>query len=111
LLAGYDFTRNNEGADEKGDVNQSTAAVLDGAQPCVVNQSTAAVLDQSTAAVLDDSQNVAFGHGTMVAGIIHLVAPRALILPLKAFKVDGSGYVSDVIRAVYRASQQHVQVI
>jgi hypothetical protein len=27
-----------------------------------------------------------------VAGVIHLVAPQARILPLKAFRVDGSGY-------------------
>ena len=32
-----------------------------------------------------------FGHGTMVAGIIHLVAPTAKILPLKAFRADGTG--------------------
>src|SRR5205823_11043507 len=34
---------------------------------------------------------------------VHLVAPRARIMPLKAFKADGSGYASDVLRAIYYA--------
>jgi len=76
-----------------------------------VNQSTAAVVDQSTAAVVDGSQTTAFGHGTMVAGIVHLVAPQAWILPLKAFNADGSGYTSDVIRAVYRAVNANANVL
>ena len=111
LLPGYDFTRNRESADEKGDIQQSTAAVVDGVQPAWVNQSTAAVVDQSTAAVVDGSQYTAFGHGTMVAGIVHLVAPRAWILPLKAFDAEGRGYTSDVIRAVYRAVNANARVL
>jgi subtilisin family serine protease len=111
VLTGYDFTRNRESADEKGDIQQSTAAVVDGVSPAWVNQSTAAVVDQSTAAVVDDTKYAGFGHGTMVAGVIHLVAPKALILPLKAFGADGSGYTSDVIRAVYRAVNQNAKVM
>ena len=110
-MPGYDFTRNRDSADEKGDIQQSTAAVVDGVAPAWVNQSTAAVVDQSTAAVVDGSQYDAFGHGTMVAGIIHLVAPKASILPLKAFNADGSGYTSDVIRAVYRAANANARVL
>ena len=111
LLPGYDFTRNKDSAEEKGDVQQSTAAVVDGVGPAWVSQSTAAVVDQSTAAVVDTSRYTAFGHGTMVAGVIHLVAPRAMILPLKAFKADGSGYTSDVIRAIYRAVNANAKVL
>ena len=111
LVPGYDFTHNNNGADEKGDVNQSTIAVLDNAQPGYVNQSTIAVLDQSTIAVLDDQKYVAFGHGTMTAGVVHLVAPTAKIMPLKAFGADGSGYVSDVMRAIYWAQKNGATVI
>jgi len=111
LLPGYDFTRNRDGADERGDITQSTAAVVDGSSGAWVNQSTAALVDQSTAAVVDGSGYGAFGHGTMVAGVIHLVAPRAYILPLKAFNADGSGYTSDVIRAVYRAVNANARVL
>ena len=105
LVPGYDFTRNREGGAEQGDISQSTMAVLDG-KPGFVNQSTMAVLDQSTMAVLDGPEYAAFGHGTIVAGVIHLAAPRAKILPLKAFRADGSGYASDVLRAIYMASNQ-----
>jgi hypothetical protein len=76
-----------------------------------VNQSTAAVLDQSTAAVLDGSQYAAFGHGTMVMGIIHLVAPTAQLLPLKAFHSDGTASLSDILRAIYYAVQNSANVI
>jgi subtilisin family serine protease len=113
LVPGYNFVNNTSNADEKADVNQSSAAVLDGgsAEPTYVNSSTIAVLNQSSAAVLDGGQYNSFGHGTMTAGIVHLVAPTAKIMPLKAFSADGSGYVSNIIQAVYYASQHHVQVI
>ncbi len=111
LLAGYDFTRNRDGGSERSDLSQSTMAVLDGAQPGWVNQSTMAILDQSTMAVLDGSEYAGFGHGTMVAGIVHLVAPEAKILPLKAFRADGSGASSDVLRAIYVAVNQGAKVL
>jgi len=71
----------------------------------MVNQSTAAVLDPWSGANFSQPQYAAFGHGTMVAGIVHLVAPTARIMPLKAFRADGSGYLSDVLRAIYFATQ------
>jgi subtilisin family serine protease len=70
-----------------------------------------AVLDQSTMAVLDGPEYAAFGHGTIVAGVIHLAAPRAKILPIKAFRADGSGYLSDVLRALYYASNKNAKVV
>lgn len=109
LLQGYDFTRNQPGGSEMNDLasgfpTPSCTTTCSG--PAQVNQSTAAVLDQSTAAVLDTNQYAAFGHGTMVMGIIHLVAPTAELLPLKAFKSDGTGNLSDILRAIYYAVQQ-----
>jgi subtilisin family serine protease len=112
LLPGYDFTRNREGAAEQGDISQSTMAILDQGQPGFVNQSTMAILDQSTMAILDGrAEYSAFGHGTIVAGVIHLAAPRAKILPIKAFRADGSGYLSDVLRSLYYASNKNAKVI
>jgi subtilisin family serine protease len=110
LLVGYDFTRNQSGGSEMSDVSQSTVAVLDG-ESAQVSQSTVAVLDQSTVAVLDGPQYAAFGHGTMTAGIIHLVAPQAKILPLKSFQADGTGYNSDILRAIYYAVGHGAKVI
>ena len=111
LLAGYDYTRDRAGASERGDISQSTVAVVDGVSPAWVNQSTVAVVDQSTVAVVDDGAHQGFGHGTMVAGVVHLTAPEASILPLKAFNADGSGYASDVLRAVYAAVKANAKVI
>jgi thermitase len=112
LVPGYDFTRNTQGAaSENADINQSTVAVVDGVPPNYVNNYAAAVVDQSTVAVVDNSQYFAFGHGTMVSGIIHLVAPRAMIMPLKAFTANGSGYTSDILRAVYWATRYGARVI
>ena len=114
LLTGYDFTRNQSGGSEMSDVSQSTVAVLDGngTEAAQVSQSTVAVLDQSTVAVLDGNpQYSAFGHGTMTAGIIHLVAPQAKIMPLKAFSSNGSAYNSDILRAIYYAANNNAKVI
>lgn len=139
LLPGYDFTRDQPGASEWSDLVQSTAAILD-AQRCdtyeatasdgTVTQSTAAILDsgcvpgllnQSTAAILDDESSSllaagppvppSFGHGTMVAGLIHAVAPRARILPLKAFRADGTGRSSDIAQAIYYAVMSGARVL
>jgi len=112
LVNGYDFTRNQNGGSEMSDVSQSTVAVLDGTATAQVSQSTVAVLDQSTVAVLDGNPDyAAFGHGTMTAGIIHLVAPQAKIMPLKSFQSDGTGYNSDVLRAIYYAVGHGAKVI
>ncbi len=120
LLAGYDFTRNQTGASELNDLTPTDfpayppppCSSTSCPSPATVNQSTAAVLDQSTAAVLDGKlQYAAFGHGTMVLGVIHLVAPTAQLLPLKAFHSDGTGNLSDILRAIYYAVQNNANVI
>jgi len=124
LLPGYDFTRNQAGGSELNDLSPSCpfgAVSPCSPPPCTsatcpsavqVNQSSAAVLDQSSAAVLDqNSQYAAFGHGTMVMGIIHLVAPTAQLLPLKAFSSSGTANLSDILRAIYYAGQNGANVI
>jgi subtilase family protein len=109
LTHGYDFTRNTSGGCERADVAQASASVLDEVHP--VNASTMAGVDQASASVLDDESRAAFGHGTMVAGVIHLVAPTARIMPLKAFDASGAGYTSNIVRALYYASIFNAKVI
>ena len=114
LLSGYDFTRNQPGASEWLDVPQLQNTETEGSDnqdPVIVQQSSAAVLDQSSAAVLDGGPYSAFGHGTMTTGLVHLVAPRAKILPLKAFTSDGTGYLSNIIAALYYAVQHKANVV
>jgi len=110
LLPGYDFTRNQPGGSEMTDYTGSPPPP-NTANVAQVNQSTAAVLDQSTAAVLDTPQYSAFGHGTMVMGVIHLVAPGAQLLPLKAFSSNGNGNLSDILHAVYYGVQSGANII
>ncbi len=104
LLQGYDFTRNQPGASEWLDVTGMQSGYTDtniqNQQPAYVQQSTAAVLDQSTAAVLD---------GTPY--LVHLVAPKAKILPLKAFSANGTGYIANIIAALYYAVQNKANVV
>src|SRR2546421_104176 len=116
LLQGYDFTRNQPGGSELNDTSPCPFMTCPpppcpNCSPAKVNQSTAAVLDQSTAAVLDGTPYAAFGHGTMVMGIIHLVAPTAQLLPLKAFHSDGTAALSDILRAIYYGVQNRANVI
>jgi Subtilase family len=120
---GYDFTRNQPGGSELNDLSScpfpSTSPCAPPpctpttcSSPAQVNQSSAAILDQSSAAILDGNpQYKAFGHGTMVMGIIHLVAPTAQLMPLKAFHSDGTASLSDILRAIYYGVQNSAKVI
>jgi subtilisin family serine protease len=113
LLPGYDFTRNQPGASEFLDVPQlqNQDNLSEPQQPVLVQQSSAAILDQSSAAILDGGPYAAFGHGTMTTGLVHLVAPHAKILPLKAFTSDGTGYLSNIVAALYYAVQHQANVV
>ncbi len=111
IVPGYDFVNGKPGpASETGNVQQSTAAVLDGG-PAFINQSTAAVLDDTLLRALGLQGAAAVGHGTMVAGIVHMVAPTAKIMSLRAFDSDGAGYLSDILSAIYWGSQHSAKVL
>lgn len=109
LVNGYDFTRNVSGGSEMSDVQASPN--LTQAQSATLSQRTVAVLDQRTVAVLDGGSYSDFGHGTMTAGIVHLVAPQAKIMPLKAFSANGNAYDSDILRAIYYAVSHGANVM
>jgi subtilisin family serine protease len=111
LVPGYDFTRNTQGGSEMPDITQSVSPVVNGVPPNSVSSYAEAVLDESTVSVVDNQQYAAFGHGTMVSGVIHLVAPTAQIMPLKAFQASGYGYTSDILRAIYWAVRYGARVI
>ena len=126
VVPGFDFTRDIPGGSELADLDpaiaaqlqQSTSGILDAQSTLIVNPATVAILSQSTSGILDqstsgilDSSLSDFGHGTMVAGIVHLVAPTAKIMPLKAFNADGTSNLSDIIRAIYFAADNGASVI
>lgn len=126
LVQGYDFTRDTPGFSELADLDPSVAArlqqsstsILDAQNTLQLNSSAVAILNQSSTSILDQSSTsildgslAEFGHGTMTAGIVHLVAPTARIMPLKAFRADGSSNLSDIIRAIYYAANNGANVI
>ena len=115
LLPGYDFTRNQPGASEWLDMPQlnspTSTEKTSSQQSGVVQQQSAAILDQQSAAILDGQPCGAFGHGTMTSGVVHLVAPHAKILPLKAFSSNGTGYLSNIIAALYYALQHNANAV
>jgi subtilisin family serine protease len=114
LLPGYDFTRNQPSGSEMNDLPAGTPdpeISCPNCSPAQVNQYCVAMVDQHSVAMVDGTPYAAFGHGTMVAGVLHLVAPTSWLLPLKAFHADGTGYLSDVLRAVYYAVSNGATVI
>lgn len=51
------------------------------------------------------------GHGTHIAGIVHLLAPDAMILPLRVLDSDGRGDSFVIAEAILYAAEQGAQVI
>lgn len=121
LVPGYDFVNNIAGSgSELVDLTQTDQTVLSNSssnpatkgQQAKVNQSSVAILDQSTLSQLNtQTLPAAFGHGTMVAGVIHLMAPGAKIMPLKAFRGDGTANLSAILDAIYYAADHGANII
>ena len=127
LTPGWDFVHNWPLGQEMADLNQETTPILDqettpildqettpildGGSAIILQQETTPILDQETTPILDGRKYPAYGHGTMVAGLIHLIAPDAKIMPLRAFGADGSATVSQIVAAIYFAVDRKVDVI
>jgi subtilisin family serine protease len=120
LVPGYDFVNDAPGSGSEWDgIDSTTTAILDHSPvsildhvPVSVNQSTLLIVHPDTASALATAQlPAAFGHGTMVAGLVHLVAPGAKIMPLRAFQADGTSRIFDIVRAIYYAVDNGARVI
>jgi subtilisin family serine protease len=127
LVAGWDFVNNLPLGQEQADINgggtpslaqettpildQETTPILDGGTAIILSQETTPILDQETTPILDGTKYPAYGHGTMVAGLIHLVAPDAKIMPLRAFGANGAATISQIVAAVHYAVDHKVDVI
>ncbi|HKD80498.1 MAG TPA: S8 family serine peptidase [Candidatus Angelobacter sp.] len=118
LVPGYNFVNESASPSELNDLDpavaaalaQSTSGILDGGNLVQLNAFTVAILTQSTSGILDGPPS-AFGHGTMTAGLVHLFAPNAKIMPLKAFAGDGSSDLFNIVRAIYYATDHGANVI
>ncbi len=118
LVSGFNFITNVADPSELVDLSpdmtaalaQSSTSILDGQNLVQMNSSTMAILSQSSTSILDGPPGE-FGHGTMTAGLVHLVAPGAQIMSLKAFAGDGSSDLFNIVRAIYYAVDNGANVI
>jgi subtilisin family serine protease len=124
IVPGYDFIRQTAGVPNEwldltpDQLNALAASAITPTQQktvaATVSTSAVPILDQSTVVILDGGGNglpSEFGHGTMVAGLIHLVAPGVKILPLKAFGADGTATLANVVSAIKVAADHGANVI
>jgi subtilisin family serine protease len=119
LVPGYDFVRNIAGPpSEFDDLDAETRSILSPYTTAILdtfgetNPYTTAILDQFTASRLDPRKLPPhFGHGTMVAGLIRLVAPGARIMPLKPFGADGKAKLFHLLESIYYAVDNGAKVI
>lgn len=94
-------------------LNGSVAAILEGSVAAILEGSSAAILEGSSAAILENGGGLGkgFGHGTMVAGLIHLVAPTAELMPVTAFDANGDSDIFNIVRSIYYAADHGARVI
>jgi subtilisin family serine protease len=116
LDPGYDFI--GDRPEDEGDLDEASSAEVD------LQQGTTVVINVHTpgphphpgqpvagSTWTGSEQEYALGHGTMVAGIVHLMAPEARIMPLKVFARDGSTDTASIVRAIYYAVDNGARVI
>ncbi len=84
LLPGYDFIDDDEDPSDLGDG-----------------------IDSDEDGTVDEGA----GHATHVAGIIHAVAPRATLLPVRVMHSEGQGSVFSIARGIYFAVDRGARVI
>jgi hypothetical protein len=124
VVLGWDFVNNLPGGyavaadlstSNTSILDQSTTSILDQSTTSILDQSTTSILDQSTTSILDGTPASMpineYGHGTMTAGIVHLVAPTARLLPVKIFDVNGGSSLSLILQGIYYAVDQGAKVI
>ncbi len=112
LTSGYDFVSSKPGG--YGVLEQSENAVLEQSENAVLEQSENAVLEES-GAILEplgvESLSPASSHGTLCSGVIAVIAPDSMIMPLRVFDDNGGTDLFMVAKAVRWAVTHGAQVI
>jgi subtilisin family serine protease len=115
LDTGYDFMRDGDAdADleqtplDGVDLQQGTTVVINVSKP---HGQPIGSTDPLGTTRTGSEQEYALGHGTMIAGIVHLIAPEARIMPLNVFARNGSADTARIVRAIYYAVEHGARVI
>jgi len=98
-------------ADLSAWVNRNTPTLLDNRLAFVLRQSMAALLDDGSGGQTAPDLPTVFGHGTLVAGLLHVVAPESRIVPVRAFDINGNTTLFKLAEGIYRASDLGVDVL
>ena len=59
----------------------------------------------------EEAGGAGYGHGTFVSGLIAMAAPRAMILPLRAFDKHGMGTSFNIAKAIRFAADRGARVV
>ena len=100
----------------RAQAQHSVQAILEGRGEIVELQASLGPIQDPEVSLLGEGIDLSalppyFGHGTMVAGIVHLVAPAAKIMPLRVFDSYGEARLFDIIRAIYFAVDNGADVV
>ena len=100
-------------------LDQSSGSFLDQASGSFLDQASGSFMDQASGSFLDGApllnmvtgSNSAYGHGTLCAGLIAAVAPRAMIMPLRVFDDNGQADIFTITKAIRYAVKNQVNVL
>ncbi len=92
-------------------VRGNTTSMVDTRLSFLLKQSMAALLDDGSGQTTPPGFPPAFGHGTLVAGVLHVVAPMARIVPIRAFDAYGNTTIFRLAEAIYRGTDLGVNVL
>ena len=106
---------------QTGTLDQSTMSLFwDYLQWLHLDQSTMSLfweqlqflyVNQSTMSLFANGMFDSLGHGTAVAGVLHVVAPDARLVPIRAFDSRGKSTLFLAVAAVYAAVDLDVDVV
>jgi subtilisin family serine protease len=113
LISGWDFTTNSPGGYESTccQLGDSTTAILDDSTTSILDGRWGSVLSPSLSQLLGLIPPKGYGHGTMVAGLIHLAAPTARLMPIRVFNSNGTTTLFRIVQGIYYAVNNGANVI
>ena len=116
LTTGYDFVANKPSGSTA--LNQSSSSFMDQSSSSFMDQSSSSFMDQFSATLLHqssssfmDGSDPAYSHGTLCAGVIAVIAPESMIMPLRVFDDQGSADLFTISKAIRYAVDNGAQVI
>ena len=115
LTAGHDFVATKPAS--YAALNQSSSSFMDQSSSSFMDQSSSSFMDQYGLSFLNQSTssfmdgNPAYSHGTLTAGVIAVVAPNSMIMPLRVFDDEGSADLFVIAKAIHHAVNNGAQVI